>query len=128
MFIFTNMANNSHGLLEEGYLKEVTLALKLNGTTLGVSDSGKYKLVITAEQPLAFTYKATTEVFIRIVQGISSMDSISYEGVENSVSDPIKINFEENVEAKYVKLFATNSKASFVSSRASSWLIFVVKK
>ncbi len=105
-FIVTNLANNSHGLVEEGYLKEVNLALKLNGTTLSTADSGKYKLVITAEQPLAFTYKATTEVFIRIVQGISSMDSISYEGVENSVSDPIKINFEEGVEPLKVTLNA----------------------
>lgn len=130
MFIITNVSSNQHGLIEEGYLKEVTLTLKLNGTTLGVRDSGKYKLVITAEQPLAFSYKATAEVNIRIVQGISAINSITYGG-ETYLTEPIKINFENAGEPLEVTLNAEpESETSYETlfAESSNQTVFRVEK
>ncbi len=125
-FILTNVSNNAQGISPDGYLKEAAFNLKLKAGTLNPTDhSEKYRLTITAEQPTAYTYKATTSVVIRIVQGIQQIKDITYreETTDNTV--PIKINYEDidtplevvvnatpASETSYETLYAESSNAS----------------
>lgn len=128
-FSIKSTSNNS--VLSEGwYLKEVTFSVKLQAGKLDVDDSGKYKLVITAERPLAYTTKATEEVSIEIVEGIKTINDISYGG-GTYTNEPIKIKYEKNAEPLEVELNVTPSNITAYQTlyaNSSNASVFRVEK
>ncbi len=109
-FSITNIVNNSR--LNDGwYMKEVTFNVRLQAGNLDVDDSGKYELVITSERPLMYATKATTSVLINIVEGIKSIDNISYDG-EVHDNEPIRLRYEKDAEPLEVTLNATPENAT----------------
>ncbi len=147
-FIITNTVTNANGLSEDGYEKNASFYIKINGTNLTVDQSGVYRLVITAEQPIAFANKAKTEIILNIVEGIKSIDSITYNQIDKTqppvddepvyvevtnTSDPIKINYTGNIEEMALEVSVDtkpNTETSYETlyAESSNTSIFTVEK
>lgn len=109
-FSITNVVNNSR--LNDGwYMKEVTFNVRLQAGNLGIDDSGKYELIITSERPLMYETKAKTSILINIVEGIKTIDNISYGG-ETHENEPIRIKYEKDATPLEVTLNTTPDSAT----------------
>ena len=128
-FSITNVANNSR-LSDTFFMKEVTFNVKLQAGALDVDDSGLFKLVVEAEAPLTNVTKATTSIVINIVEGIKTLDSITYGG-ETYTEGQININFEQTTDPLEVTLNCTPTNPTAYSTlyaESSNESIFTVRK